>query len=280
MRRERRVPPYTPDAFEQLPKDGSHIAPAAPSSGIAPHAIYFSIDRKSVSQVHESTGLFSCHPSTFPRHVTPITFQARLLHIACVYHRNQPSMEIHALAEEGMLSETCHEELSIQEVIRRHHESLIKFLRRRLSIAEDANDVAQEAYIRMLKYEGSTEVKSASAMLFRSAVNVANDHGRAAQTRRHSKHFQVDDFELESGLPSAERTVAAEQDLDRLLDVIEGLPPKCRQVFLLSRARGMTYPEIARHCGISVKMVEKQISRALAVCLRKVGGDVDDTSRS
>jgi RNA polymerase sigma-70 factor (ECF subfamily) len=187
-------------------------------------------------------------------------------------------MEIHALAEEGMLSETCHEELSIQEVIRRHHESLIKFLRRRLSIAEDANDVAQEAYIRMLKYEGSTEVKSASAMLFRIAVNVANDHGRAAQTRRQSKHVQVDDFELESGLPSAERTLAAEQDLHRLLDVIEGLPPKCKQVFLLSRARGMTYPEIARHCGISVKMVEKQISRALAVCLAKVGGDVDDTS--
>jgi RNA polymerase sigma-70 factor (ECF subfamily) len=40
----------------------------------------------------------------------------------------------------------------------------------------------------------------------------------------------------------------------------------------------MTYPEIASHCGISVKMVEKQISRALAACLKKVGGSDGVTS--
>jgi DNA-directed RNA polymerase specialized sigma24 family protein len=76
--------------------------------------------------------------------------------------------------------------LSIQEIIRCHHGALIKFLRRRLSIAEDAEDVAQETYIRMMRYEGSSELNSPSAMLFRIAVNVANDHGRAAAsaTRR------------------------------------------------------------------------------------------------
>jgi RNA polymerase sigma-70 factor (ECF subfamily) len=170
------------------------------------------------------------------------------------------------------------EQLCIQEVIRHHHDALIKFLRRRLSIAEDAYDVAQEAYIRMMKYEGSRDIKSPSAMLFRIAVNIANDHGRAAQARSAMNHVQIDDVDVPSESPSTERDLAARQVLDQVLDVIESLPPKCRQVFLLSRARGMTYPEIARHCGISVKMVEKQISRALAACLKEVGGSQDITS--
>ena len=164
--------------------------------------------------------------------------------------------------------------LSIQEIIRRHHGALIKFLRRRLSIADDAEDVAQEAYIRMMRYEGSSELNSPSAMLFRIAVNVANDHGRAAVARRNKCHTQIDDIELTSERPSVEREVLASQALDLLLETIEQLPPKCKQVFLLSRASDMTYPEIATHCDISVKMIEKHISRAIAACLEKVGSSV------
>lgn len=185
----------------------------------------------------------------------------------------------HALADEsGLLSDAANEQICIQEIIRRHHDSLIKFLRRRLSIADDADDVAQETYIRMMKYEGSREIRSPSAMLFRIAVNVANDHGRAAQSRCSSGHVAIDDLPLASEQPSAERSVLADQNLDMLLDVIERLPPKCKHVFLLSRAEGMTYAEIAQHCGISVKMVEKQISRAVAACLKKVGGTDGITS--
>ena len=185
----------------------------------------------------------------------------------------------HALANvSGLLPDDGHERVCVQEVIRRHHASLIKFLRRRLRVADDADDVAQETYIRMMKYEGSDEIKSASAMLFHIAVNVANDHGRAALSRCSGDHCDIDDVSLASDLPSAERVVQAGQNLDMLLDVIEALPPKCRQVFLLSRAHGMTYAEIARHCRISVKMVEKQISRALAACLEKVGGSDGITS--
>ena len=43
----------------------------------------------------------------------------------------------------------------------------------------------------------------------------------------------------------------------------------------MERRCGMSdYPEIAAHCGISVKMVEKHISRAIAACLEKVGSSV------
>jgi RNA polymerase sigma-70 factor (ECF subfamily) len=184
----------------------------------------------------------------------------------------------HALADRSMLVERADEQLRIQDIIRRHHDGLIKFLRRRLSVADDADDVAQETYIRMMKYEGSREIRSPSAMLFRIAVNVANDHGRSAVARCAARHTDIDNVDLISDHPSAEREVLAGQNLDLLLEVIENLPPKCKQVFLLSRAGGMTYPEIAQHCGISVKMVEKQISRAMAACLKKVGGEDEITS--
>lgn len=189
-----------------------------------------------------------------------------------------------AATEEALTDEIAYapaparEAVSVQAVIRRYHGSLIQFLRQRLRRPEDAYDVAQEAYIRMMQYEGSRDIHSPSSMLFRIAINVANDLERAEQVRRSSDQCCIDDIELASDIPSPEREVAGQQDLALLQQAVANLPPKCRQVFLLSRARGMTYPEIARHCGISVKMVEKHISHALAVCLKKVGESHADTS--
>ena len=162
--------------------------------------------------------------------------------------------------------------LSVHETIHRYHDSLIRFLRQRLRVKEDAADIAQEAYIRMMQYEGSQKIQSPSSMLFRIAINVANDLGRSEQARRVSDQLSIDGMELASHEPSADREIAARQDLDILYGTIEQLPPKCRQVFLLSRVERMTYPQIAAHCGISVKMVEKHISHALAICMKKVGG--------
>lgn len=170
-------------------------------------------------------------------------------------------------------SEPVHETLSVQETIRRYHDSLVRFLRQRLRVKEDAVDIAQEAYIRMMQYEGSTKIQSPASMLFRIAINISNDLSRADAARRVSEQVPIDELELASPQPSADRQIAASQDLQILYRAIERLPPKCRKVFLLSRAQRMTYPQIAAHCGISVKMVEKHIGHALAICMKEVGGD-------
>ncbi|HZG34200.1 MAG TPA: RNA polymerase sigma factor [Sphingopyxis sp.] len=164
------------------------------------------------------------------------------------------------------------EPLSVRSAIERYHGALIQFLRRRLRCPDDAQDVAQEAYMRMMRYEGARDIRSPSSMLFRIATNVANDLERAEHARHISSQCTLDDVELVSDRPSPERELVARQDLALLYEAIAELPPKCQQVFLLSRVKHMTYPEIARHCGISVKMVEKHISRALAFCAKKVGG--------
>lgn len=161
---------------------------------------------------------------------------------------------------------------SVEECIRRYHDLLIGYLRRRLGTPESASDVAQETYIRLLKYQGAVDVRSARALVFQVATNIATDRIRADTSRRTSSHQPIDGVEVASDQPSAERVVSAQQDLALLMQVIANLRPKCRRVFLLSRDQCMTHSEIAAHCGISVKMVEKHIASALAACLKKLNG--------
>lgn len=154
--------------------------------------------------------------------------------------------------------------LSVQETMRRHHESLLRFLRQQLRL-EDAADVAQEAYVRLMQYEGSGAIRSPSSMLFRIAINVTHDLSRAERLRKDRKvPFETD--ELACDRPGPDREIQAQQELALVCEAIERLPPKCRRVFLLSRAHSMTYAQVAARCGISVKMVEKHISHALRVC--------------
>lgn len=193
--------------------------------------------------------------------------------ISCEVDRSKMSVSMSNVSTELHLVEDSRPKLSVKDVIDRYHHSLLSFLRQRVRISENAADVAQETYVRMLQYEGSREVRSPSSLLFRIAINVANDLGRAEQVRHVNEQCSIDDFDLESDQPTPERELAAAQSLDNLYQVIQQLPPKCRRVFILSRVHCMTYPQIAKHCGISVKMVEKHISHALAVCLENVEAD-------
>jgi RNA polymerase sigma factor (sigma-70 family) len=173
-----------------------------------------------------------------------------------------------ALVRNDDKNESIKAPLSAAAVIRNHHQSILRFLRRRGATSEDALDIAQDAYMRFLKYEGATTIDSPSAMLFRIAGNVATDHGRAAAQRRRIRSFEADGFDAEvaSEEPSAERELAAEQVVTIVRMVIAALSPQCRTVFLMSRLDGLTYCQIAAQCGISVKTVEKHVSHALRAC--------------
>jgi RNA polymerase sigma factor (sigma-70 family) len=158
---------------------------------------------------------------------------------------------------------------SIHEIIRQHHFELVAWLRPRLSVPEDAQDIAQEAYLRMMKYESVGGINSPVALLHRIALNVAFDLERSNNSRHAKRHFDYADVELLSESPPVDQVLDAERAYDRVKAAIESLTPRCRQVFLLSRVKGLTYNEIAEQCEISVKMVEKHISHALLVCLQQ-----------
>ena len=159
---------------------------------------------------------------------------------------------------------------SVRNLAHTHHAALMRFLRRRLNCNADPADVAQETYVRMLKYEGSREIRSPFALLLRVAFHVAQDLSRSDRVRCMEHQRSLDDFELPSNEPCPDRQVSASEELERVLAAIEELPPRRREIFLLHREHHLSYTEIAQHCGISTKMVEKHISSALSYCLARL----------
>lgn len=159
----------------------------------------------------------------------------------------------------------------LMSVLEQQRSSLRTFLRKRLRNEEDVSDALQETSIRLFNYQAHSEVESPAALIYRVADCVAVDFLRRAQSRKANAHCQIDDLPLVSQEPSPEQLASATQDLGQLIEALERLSQKCQDVFLLSRMEGLSYSEIAGRCGISVKMVEKYMSRALAELRAEVG---------
>jgi RNA polymerase sigma factor (sigma-70 family) len=125
----------------------------------------------------------------------------------------------------------------------------------------------------MLQYEGSCAIRSPYFLLLRVAMNVMKDLRRAERVRRSDHHQPLGGLILASDAPDPERAAAQAEELELVLAAIDGLTPRCREVFLLHRFGHSAYPQIANRFGISVKMVEKYISTALARCASSVAGN-------
>ncbi len=145
--------------------------------------------------------------------------------------------------------------LDVEEAYRTHGHWLIAFLRRRFGV-QDAEELAQETYLRALR--AGAGIRNPRAYLARVAVSAARDQIR----RRGARPVLVSDA------ARTEEAPAAPDQAEALLlkQVIAAMPPRVREVFLLSRFGGLTYEEIARRCGISVKRVEARMTQALAMC--------------
>jgi len=154
--------------------------------------------------------------------------------------------------------------------LREHCSALVGFLSKRTG-EEDAKDVAQEAMVRLMRYRGQPPEKL-KLLMYRIALNALNDRGRRQQSRHAAAHVSLDqDFEsLPSSELAHEQRIDHQQELDRVRAAILQLPPRCREVYLLNRIEGMSYSQIARHCGISVKAVEKHVGKALLLLRLKL----------
>ncbi len=175
----------------------------------------------------------------------------------------------------------------LERLYRTHHRRLVGRLARRLPDPSDAEEVAQEAYLRCLARAAprdGNEVRSWLSYLFRVARNLAIDRMRrdvmtrdkldllAGDAARRQEERRRPGVHRSAPLslvePATERMIDARGELVALAAAINDLDPRIRQAFIWHRFHGLAYAEIARRLGVSVSSVEKYIMTALLACRR------------
>lgn len=145
----------------------------------------------------------------------------------------------------------------VADWMRRWNSGLTRFLERRVGTRVDAQDLAQEVYLRLLRAERLDLVIEPQAYLYRVASNVAAEWRiRARQSHPHST------AELESLVEATTPDALIEDAIDRQrFEVALGtLGPMPRAVVFLKLRDGMTHEEIARHLGVTTRMVRRFLS--------------------
>jgi RNA polymerase sigma factor (sigma-70 family) len=163
----------------------------------------------------------------------------------------------------GELTDSSHAQ-RISRLFSEHNESLIQFLATRLRSVQEAREVAQEAYVRLLSLEDSGAVSFLRAFLFKTAANLAVDRIRSRSRQRQALDAGLCDEWREAPTPDREAATAQEVEIVRRL--VGELPPKCRRAFLLHRVHGAEFSEIAKEMGLSERMVRHYVLRAVLYC--------------
>jgi len=156
--------------------------------------------------------------------------------------------------------------LFLSALFHKYRSSLFRYLRGLVPTTDDAAELVQESYARLLRHSSVSRLEVvARTYLFQTATNLARDHFRRRISRSHDSHCDIDDVPVADEAYNPEEVLAWNQAVALVKQGIKDLPPTTRRIFLLSRFRNKTYPEIASLLGLSTRTVERKMSEAMAV---------------
>ena len=138
---------------------------------------------------------------------------------------------------------------------------LVGFLKRLTGDAGHAEDLAQEAGIRLIALARNEPIQNARAFLFHAATNLARDALRKRMVAE--GHAAVQD-EPEPAF-GADHVASVREEAAVVAREIDALPRRPREVLLLARVEGYSQKEIASRLGLAPKTVENHLTRALGM---------------
>jgi RNA polymerase sigma-70 factor (ECF subfamily) len=163
---------------------------------------------------------------------------------------------------------------SAESLMRDFNQALVGMLQLRLGSYEDAREVAQEAYAKLLVAGDSKVVNYHRAYLFRIAQNLATD---LLRKRAYTELPEPMDLGLwRDPVANPERAAQLSQVLHKLPAVLAELPDNCTEAFRLVRIKQLSFAEAAACMGLSERMVRIHVARALAHCQQHLDGITDE----
>jgi RNA polymerase sigma factor (sigma-70 family) len=159
---------------------------------------------------------------------------------------------------------------AISVLFREHNRALVSFLQTRLPNEQEAREVAQEAYVKLLQLDQPVAVSILRWYLFKIARCLAVD--RQSQNSARGRLDRLDAFDdLDLSSPTENKVVASDE-LARLQSALRELPPKYQQALLLHRFKGLSTTEIAARMGLTDRMIRIYIRKALIYCRYRIEG--------
>ncbi|MBC3945182.1 sigma-70 family RNA polymerase sigma factor [Erwinia persicina] len=146
-----------------------------------------------------------------------------------------------------------------------HHRWLRHWLQHKLGSSCDADDLAQDTFVRVLLGGSAQDIREPKSFLCTVARRVMVDFFRRNALER--AWLEMLEQLPEAQVPSPELQHELLETLQEIDAMLDGLGAKVRQAFLLSQLEGLTYAQIAGQLNVSVSSVKKYMARATEHCL-------------
>ena len=151
--------------------------------------------------------------------------------------------------------------------------SLLRYFKRKTRNIDDATDLMQEAFARLIAQMRKTPLAHPASYLQRIARNLLVDRIRLSKREEAALGWRTAEASEVSVAPEQALAIEGEDALRLYRQAVDALPQKTRQVFIMQRAQGMTYKQIAEQLGISIPTVQYHFGRALAQIAQALDGD-------
>lgn len=151
-----------------------------------------------------------------------------------------------------------------------HNRVLVAFLASRLGNEEEAMEVAQEAYVKLLQLDRPGAISFLRAYLFRTAANLAVDRLRRRSRAQRLEPVYDEDELTDTRSPG--RQAIASEELAIVRRALLELPEHYRQAFLMRRFDELDTTTIGQRLGVKETQVRTYLRRVVAYCQLRVDG--------
>jgi len=170
-----------------------------------------------------------------------------------------------------VLNELNKENICKETVFAQVYQDLItpinNFIYYKFGSKENAEDISQNAFIKLWENCAKLSIKEAKSFLYKTAINMSLNVVKHEKVKLNFNTTPQKSITNET----PEYELIGKEFQEKLQHTIASLPEKQREVFLLNRIEKMKYAEIAILLDISVKAVEKRMHGALLILREKIG---------
>lgn len=148
-----------------------------------------------------------------------------------------------------------------------HDAQLRAWIRARFPGVNDIDDLVQDAYTRLVRAHASGPIANAKAFLFVTVRNLALNRLRHQGYERPPGCTEIDPLSVLDETADTPEALARREEFQLLIQAIQSLPDRCRQVLTLRKIYGLSQKETAERLGISEHTVEAQGAIGLRKCI-------------